>query len=404
MNFLAILILLVVGAPQPPTSKPIRISLFSLFKPETLQLRIAAGEAATLDGAGLVNSVSIAGGDVIRIRLAGNRLDIVETNPSFGSKRLGSSTEARVIPAGRATIELILPGRIRRELRGTVLIDAGAEGRGPLRILLETGREAAVASIVAAETNRREPEALKALAVVVRTFMLSHLGRHSSEGFDFCDTTHCQLYRGEQDLSDKTNSLAVGSAISQTAGQVIRFNGRLVETFYTAACGGETATPMMVWGGGINEYPYRRIECRWCRDSRFDKWQRSASAIEILGSLSTVISTRLSSSTELIADAERPSGFVRSITVLDGSRRVVLSTDAFRRAIGTRLGWNTVLSPTFTIDRRGSRFIFKGRGFGSQVGLCEEGAIAQAVARRSYRDILTYYFPGTEVSEQSQNE
>src|SRR5438132_1103729 len=104
------------------------------------------------------------------------------------------------------------------------------------------------------------------------------------------------------------------------------------------------------------------------------------------------------SSTELITDCDQSSGFVRSIAVRDGSKRTVLSADGFRRAIGLKLGWNTVLSPTFTVERRGSRFVFRGRGFGSQIGLCEAGAIAQAAAGRSYRSILKFYFPGTQIS------
>jgi stage II sporulation protein D len=78
---------------------------------------------------------------------------------------------------------------------------------------------------------------------------------------------------------------------------------------------------------------------------------------------------------------------------------MVLSSDAFRRAIGLRLGWSTVLSPTFTISRHGSRFIFKGHGFGSQVGLCVSGAMAQARAAKGYREILGFYYPAAEISE-----
>jgi stage II sporulation protein D len=254
---------------------------------------------------------------------------------------------------------------------------------------------------VAAETSRREPEALKALAVVVRSYMLAHTGRHASDGFDFCDTTHCQLYRGEQDLSNRADSPAVTDAIDRTAGLILRYEGRAVEGFYGAACGGLSATPSMVWGGTSN-YPYSRIVCRWCRSSKFDTWERSARVADVLGSLTSFISSRLSLATELTTDGEQPDGFVRAVTVRDGARRFVLSTDEFRRAIGLRLGWNTVLSPTFTVERRGARFVFRGRGFGSQVGLCEAGAAAQAAAGRNYREILNFYYPAAVLSERPQ--
>src|SRR5215217_5011712 len=97
------------------------------------------------------------------------------------------------------------PGKMQREVRGEVSLIAGDRARDPVKIILTTSREAAVASIVSAElSGYRASETLKALAVVARSFMLSHADRHRSEGFDFCDTTHCQLYRGEQDLSRQT--------------------------------------------------------------------------------------------------------------------------------------------------------------------------------------------------------
>jgi stage II sporulation protein D len=99
-------------------------------------------------------------------------------------------------------------------------------------------------------------------------------------------------------------------------------------------------------------------------------------------------------------DRDASSGFVRSITIVEASTHTTLTADAFRRAIGLKLGWNTVLSATFTLERRGQRVIFRGRGFGSQIGLCEEGAIAQAAAGRTYREILRFYYPASTIHEQ----
>jgi stage II sporulation protein D (peptidoglycan lytic transglycosylase) len=381
----------------------ISISLFTLFKPEAIQVRIASGDGANLDAAGFGGNRSMARGEFIRIRLSGNQLNLVIAGSRGTIQQSVVAGAVRIVPDDSATLELILPGKIKRVVRGTVSVDAGIGGHGPMRIRLTTSREGAVASVVAAETSRRERAALMAIAVVVRTFMLSHAGRHSSEGFDFCDTTHCQLYRGEQDLSDRVASAAVLEAVARTAGQVLSFKGRPVEGYYTAACGGLSATPSMVWGGSTG-YPYRRIPCRWCQHSRMNKWERSADADRVLDSLSALIASKLSRATQLIIVSDQGSGFVQSVTVRDESKRVVLSTDAFRRAIGLSLGWSTVLSPTFTVERRGSRFIFRGRGFGSQVGLCEEGAAAQASAGRAYREILSFYYPGADISERATHE
>ena len=400
MNVFAILTLPFLAVLPVDAPDTVSINLFSLFKPEALQVRIAAGDRAMLDAAGLATNRSIAHGELIKLRLSGNGLNVFVASSNGIIKHSLKTAMVQITPDASATLEVILPGKIKRIVRGALKFDTGFGGRGPLRILLTTDSESAVASVVAAETSRGEQAALMALAVIVRTFMRSHKGRHSSEGFDFCDTTHCQLYRGEQDLSDRIGSPAISRAVANTAGQVLMFEGRPVEGYYSAACGGLSATPSMVWGGSTS-YRYDRIACRWCQHSRFSRWQRSAAANHILDSLSAFIKAKLSPATVLLTNADQGTGFVQSVTVRDDNKSITLSTDSFRRAIGLRLGWNTVLSPTFTVERRGARFVFRGRGFGSQVGLCEEGAVTQAAAGRSYRDILNFYYPGTEIGERA---
>jgi stage II sporulation protein D (peptidoglycan lytic transglycosylase) len=396
MSFLAVPLLILFAALPVNSSYKVQIGLFTLFRPHSMQLRIAAGDNAILDAASFT-STRIGPDQIISVSIVSNRLK-VDVQGSHGIRQFAITDSARITPDESATLELILPGKIKRVVRGAVSIDCGKSGRGPLRIVLTTASESAVASIVAAETSEREPQALMALAVVVRTFMLSHPGRHTSEGFDFCDTTHCQLYRGEHDLSDRIAEKAIVAAVSRTSGKDLRFEGALLEGYYTAACGGLTATPSMVWGGR-SRYPYARISCEWCQTSKFKTWERSADRNRILDSLSEFTDSRLSSAAELIADTEQPGGFVRTVTVHDGSTRIVLTSDTFRRAIGLHLGWSTVLSPSFTIARHGSRYVFKGRGFGSQVGLCVTGAMAQARAGRGYREILSFYYPAAVISE-----
>jgi len=403
MNLFAVLAFMVVLSAPGREPDTIRISLFSLFKPELVEVRAASMEGAMLTVNGVSSARPVSRNESIRIRRSGSRLEVLFNGLSSGAGQTISTSEVRIAPTGSGTLEFSLPHRINRIVRGEVAIDAGVGGRGPLRILLRTEREAAVASVVEAETSDRHPEALKALAIVVRTFMLSHLGRHSSEGFDFCDTTHCQFYSGEQSARDRLASSFVRNAVAQTRGQFLTFNRQLVEGYYTASCGGISATPSMVWGGET-KYPYKPVACQWCRGSRFHKWERAAAAEKILDALSMFTEAKLSSAAELITDNDPSTGLVRSVAVRDRGRRISLTADEFRRAIGLKLGWNTVLSPTFTIERLGSRFIFRGRGFGSQIGLCEAGAMAQAATGRGYRGILSFYFPGTEISNHFGNE
>ncbi|MFY9609088.1 MAG: SpoIID/LytB domain-containing protein [Blastocatellia bacterium] len=382
--------------PADPEAR-VRISLFSLFKPEAVNARVASGAGARIEVDGSLDS-RLAPGETVQMRLGGGHLNVAMIDSSGRIGRSLVGRVARIVPLGSTTLELILPRRIKRVVHGEVLISPGeGSARGQLQLVLDTDREAAVASIVAAEMNgERATEALKALAVVVRSFMLGHPERHT--GFDFCDTTHCQLYRGEADLSSERSPPAIANAVVSTKGEVLRFAGRPVETYHTALCGGLSVTPEMVWGGAGDSYSFRRIACRWCHGQRYFRWKRSADAGRVLTVLSEYLGERFTSSASIEIDNEPSSQFVRGVTLREVDTQRVISADAFRRAIGRKLGWNTVLSPSFTIERRGARFVFRGRGFGSQVGLCLAGSVAQAAAGRSYRNILSFYFPGTDVT------
>ncbi len=376
----------------------VRIGVFGLFKPQVVHASIAAGERAVLDGA-LAGRSMLAPGETVRVLLSRGQLNVSITD-GFGRVRLSFATaEVRIIPEGAATLQLSIPGKIKRELHGEVSVAPLVEStRRSLKIIVAVDREAAVASVCAAESgNNRAPELLKAIAVVARTYMISQGARHDDNGFDFCDTTHCQLYRGEQDLSAEAALPTVAAAVSQTAGEHLSFAGRAIESYYTAVCGGLSATPHMVWGGADGHYNYRRVVCRWCAASPYTNWKRSAAAASVLGALSSLAGWELSPAAEIKTIRDEAGGFVRAVLIRDGGRKREVNSDEFRRAIGRRLGWSTVLSPTFLIERRAGRFIFSGKGFGSQVGLCVAGAAAQAAAGRDYREILGFYYPEAEV-------
>jgi stage II sporulation protein D len=72
---------------------------------------------------------------------------------------------------------------------------------------------------------------------------------------------------------------------------------------------------------------------------------------------------------------------------------VRISASAFRFAISRALGWNTVRSDRYAIT--GNGLVLRGSGAGHGVGLCQRGADQMGAEGRSYREILSFYFPGT---------
>jgi stage II sporulation protein D len=86
---------------------------------------------------------------------------------------------------------------------------------------------------------------------------------------------------------------------------------------------------------------------------------------------------------------------------LEGDRRVTISGWEFKIIVGRALGWNVLKSSRFDVLHRGNEFVFRGRGFGHGLGLCQEGAHAMALRGAGYRQILAKYFPATKISNEA---
>jgi len=107
--------------------------------------------------------------------------------------------------------------------------------------------EAYIAGVLPYEISNTWPvEALKAFAITVRSFTLTHRGRHNDNGFDLCNTVHCQVYKG----AGRVNS-NVWKAVTETAGQVMTYDGGIVNSYYSSSVGGTTVSARDAWGGDI---------------------------------------------------------------------------------------------------------------------------------------------------------
>lgn len=96
-----------------------------------------------------------------------------------------------------------------------------------------------------------EMEALKAQAVSSRNFTLRTIGKHKDLGYDLCDSQNCQMYYGHRRENLRTNQ-----AIDDTRNEVLRYNGKIAETFYYSCSGGYTSSNENVWEG--TPVPYLR--------------------------------------------------------------------------------------------------------------------------------------------------
>jgi len=268
---------------------------------------------------------------------------------------------------------------------GSLVVKVGlARGRG--YHIVSMPLEAYVAGVLAGEGSPDSDQvALQALAITVRTFAVANLGRHRDQGFDLCNTTHCQVYR---DSTPRTRQAA-----EATAGEILLYDGAPASVYYTAWCGGYTERPSEVWPGAPDP-PYL--------PSRPDPacaslpgWSVDVPTRVLLRALHDA-GFRGRRLRDLQARARDRSGRVTILRV-QGLAPDVVTGQALRMAVGAGL----IKSTLFSIERTRDGYRFTGRGSGHGVGLCVLGSMAMAAAGRSVADILQTYFPGTRIADLS---
>jgi len=268
---------------------------------------------------------------------------------------------------------------------------------GLLHLTAELPIEDYVAAVLAGEAgNMRSPEALKAMAVVARSYAVHFRGRHSAQGFDVCDSTHCQIMRPSQ-LSDR-----VRAAAEATQGELLWFRGTTVAAYYHKDCGGSTEQSGEDLLGTAPAVPYlTQHSDPWCQRRGGSGWQSRLHKAEIAEALRAA-GIRTPRKIEHIAIIERSSsGRVRRLR-LDGQLAATVDEAVFYRAIGMSLGWNSIRSDLYEIEDQGESVVLRGRGEGHGVGLCQAGAETMGEEGHGYAEILAFYYPHTSLGVTAQ--
>jgi stage II sporulation protein D len=259
-----------------------------------------------------------------------------------------------------------------------------------------------VAGVLAAESSvETEMEALKAQAVVSRTFALKNRGRHAQEGFDFCSTTHCQRYVFVENGRERSNA-APARAVTATRGEVLRDGqGQLVDSYFHAACGGMTANIQSLWGVDNGPGYLKGVRDDYCASMPHHHWAETITAQQLLKALRSDPQTDVGAKLTDVVVARRDATGRAELITLEGERRKTLRGWDFKLIVGRVLGWNVLKSSRFTVTRRGTGFVFRGGGFGHGLGFCQEGAHVMAQRGLIYKQIVEKYFPGTSVASHS---
>lgn len=424
-----------IGAPvfvaAPSRAQTVKIRLFEIFHPQSLEIYaaernvLANGSATHLaktrrhqrlsktenTGRVLISAANVSLFDAapswVRIALTNSALQIQSAN---ASRSLPLTDTVKISANDDYLFAAILnsddakqKAKSEKKMAGNSLV-ASRPYTGALQIYVD-GDELGVinlapaadylAGILAAEISQAELPALQAQAVVSRTYMIKNWQRHLQGGYQFCDLTHCQTYKGMSGVTP-----TIRQAVTGTANEILTFDEQPIEAYYSSTCGGTTADDVGVWANAKDQ-PYLKsiADGSFCSSSPHDRWRARISA----DSLYQIWQRRLSEPITSISITKRgDDGRVRELALMGHSLHLISGED-FRAVTCRAFGWNTLKSTWFDVEIEKRAYRFTGRGMGHGLGLCQYGAMEMARQGYSYRKILRHYFSGAEIEKYLEN-
>ena len=319
----------------------------------------------------------------------------VVVRPSAGSLTLNGEQ----VPAESATI---------RSRGGDLVVTNGGNGTGEskplsvggsLKVLVRGGGlslvndvdlEEYIKGVVPAEMSPSwHPEALKAQAVVARTYALYQRMLNKSREHDLVATVQDQVYQGRQGVDQR-----VQEAVESTRGIAVAYQNAPIYAAFSSTAAGPTEDAANVWS---KDLPYLKgVDCPFDVNAPRYQW-RAVLKVQELEATFRRQGVDVGAIASLTPFAYSRAGRVTRLRILHSRGELILRGEDFRRLIG----YSVIPSTQFDVESMGWEIVFSGRGSGHAVGLCQWGAKELAEHGYPYTTILAYYFPGTELRRTS---
>jgi len=271
-----------------------------------------------------------------------------------------------------------------------------------------------LAGVLPYEIGPNSPlEALKAQAVIARTWGIYNSDRFNMDKYHLCISTQCQVYK-----PFKITNKKVQIAIEATSNLILTYRNQPINAFYHGSNGGVSATAGESWQ--IQDYSYFNSVIDGSKSLNkifklpiksesdlnnfldFDKeqfygsnhslfrWNKKISSLEIKEKLIKKKLININDDVLGLNSIERGnSGRVTKLEILTNqvNKSIVLVKDDIRRVL------NFIPSNLFTINKLSDDlWLLRGGGFGHGVGLSQSGAIEMAKLGFSYEKILDHYY------------
>lgn len=272
-------------------------------------------------------------------------------------------------------------------------------------------------------------QALRAQAIIARTYALCKLGRHAEEGADICTSEHCQVCGKDSKLS-----AAADDAIKATSGMVLLIGDKLAEPYYHSTCGGATDDASYLWGpenarpylAGTSDLARAKTDAplsiadllaatdSYCKDAPNSRWTKTFTIEEInalvgknLPAVTNDPTAQIRHISKLAVEERTAHGRVASLRVEGDGASILVRGDKIRWLFGNGTPgpvglWSTLFDLAETRDATGALtgYTLHGAGRGHGLGLCQWGANGRARAGQDFREIIRSYYPGTKLSDE----
>ncbi|HTO11009.1 MAG TPA: SpoIID/LytB domain-containing protein [Candidatus Binatia bacterium] len=272
-----------------------------------------------------------------------------------------------------------------REYPATLEVVRNGDG---LALVNELPLEEYVVGVLRAEAGDKwPPEALRAQAIVARTYAAYHRTIAGTKPYHLVASTANQQYAGRVAAASP-----IWGAVRETSGQVLLWEGDLFPAFYHTESGGYTEDPRTVFAAR-NMPALKPVRCEFSAGSPHYFW-----ALDVkLADLTDILrrnEVNVGTVTGVEVTERTPSLRASTVTVHGSRGSARLRGNDFRRM----LGYDTFKSTLFAVAVDGQAAHFSGRGYGHGVGMCQWGAKGMAEQGYTARQILEFYYPGTVLS------
>ena len=227
-------------------------------------------------------------------------------------------------------------------------------------------------------------EVNKAFAITSRTYVIAMVcnGRKSKLPYHIKNSNIHQTYKGVH-----TEKL-LRDAVLQTRGQFLAYNNKPITAMFDSCCGG--VIPAYIDGVDFKKAPYlaRTYPCTFCKNCKIFNWQVEYD-MGTLSQLLAPVAKPLGIIKDLKISKKDKAGLVKEI-IAKGLRSPMLLT--IKHLYSSLKG---IKSFCFSTQRKMDKLIFRGKGYGHHIGLCQWGAREMVRQGWDYKSILQFYYPCT---------